>query len=237
MRDLRKLSEELRIEGRKIQWLECFLVAVLSSLIAYAIHRIFYRSWDDLLAVAIPISASLSALLIAVTATRLIRFNLVQKGQDDHEDRLREVQNAIILLDEIRGRFEYIKECHMNKPKPLVGLLKSIEEIEKLYQTFLSKEATIILPAAGAGEIYKLSSSIFGIAAGLDWLAAHKKNEPESTVFFGDLEHSPEMVKSIDELDSQMEKVTRSLTEAYEELKDALDFSTHAGTLSARQKH
>lgn len=222
MYEFRKLLRELGTEDRKVKWLEAFLSGALLCLIAYGIHSVYYRNWDDLVGISIPVAASLSALLIAATATRLIKFNQVQKGREDNEEVRREIQNAIIVLDEIRGRLQYIKECHVDKTKPLVGIQKAIREIENLYQRFLSKEGTGLLPPNSSAEIYRLSGSIFGLSVGIARIVAYHQNEPETTIFFGDLEEASEAVKSIEEMDLTLNKATRDLDEHYRDISEIM---------------
>lgn len=211
---------ELETEDRKIKWLERFLIAALACLIAYVTYSVYCRNWNDLIGASIPVAASLSALLIAATATRLIKFNQVQRSLENCEDRRCEIQNAMIVVDEIRGRLNYIKECHVDMTKPLVGIQKAIEEIENLYMRFLSKEATGLLPADSAAEIYRLSGSIFGLSVGVARIVAYHKNEPETTIFLGDLEQAPEAVKSIDEMDLMLNEATESLDKHYRVLAE-----------------
>lgn len=172
---------------RDLRVIQAIVLTLLAVLLGYAACLIYKQDWQAFLALLPPTTAACAAVLVAKTATRLLTYNMLIRGDDQSQDVVRCIHHSMALVNDLRSRVGYMKLALVEGNRPLGALTQNADTIEKRYEALYDRELYRFLPgdvsdAIGAmsGSMFSLSALVAGIASAFD-NKAHQMLPPEKS--------------------------------------------------------
>ena len=157
------LDHKLTLADRDLNAIQALVIFLLISLACYTVWLIYMRDWTRLVSLVANISTLCAALLVAKTATRLLTYNMLVRADDRAHDIVRVTHHCIAVINDLRGRVQFMKLGLVDGNRPLVGITQNAEAIQKRYEALYDRDLYRYLPGDVIDAIGSLSGSIFGL--------------------------------------------------------------------------
>lgn len=159
------LQAEFQRSERDLLAVQTSILVLLVILLAYGGTLIYERDWTALVPLLPPVTAACAAMLVAKTATRLLTYNILVRADDRTQDIVRVTHHSLAIINDLRGRVQYMKLALVEGKRPLVAITQNAEALQRRYETLYDRDLYRYLPGETINAITNLSGSIFGISA------------------------------------------------------------------------
>ncbi len=182
-----RFLQELKLAERDLRVIQAIVLVLLAILLGYAACLIYGGDWKALLALLPPTTAACAALLVAMTATRLLAYNMMIREDDRARNVVRCIHHSMALIKNLKNHVGYMKRTLAEGNRPLATLTQNADAIQNRYEALYDRELYQFLPGeisdaidAMSGHIFGLSVLVAGIASALD-NKAHQMIPPNTS--------------------------------------------------------
>lgn len=162
---LASLHADLQRSERDLRAVQALVLSLLALLLAYAGLLVFQSNWGSLVSILPPLTAACAAMLVAKTATRFLNYNMLVRADDRAQDVVRVTHHALAVVNDLRGRVQYMRAALLEGSRPLAAIRQNAEALQLRYESLYDRDLYRYLSGPTIDLITNLSGSLFGISA------------------------------------------------------------------------
>lgn len=162
---LTSLHADLQRSERDLRAVQALVLSLLALLLAYAGLLVFQSNWGSLVSILPPLTAACAAMLVAKTATRFLNYNMLVRADDRAQDVVRVTHHALAVVNDLRGRVQYMRAALLEDSRPLAAIRQNAEALQLRYESLYDRDLYRYLSGPTIDLITNLSGSLFGISA------------------------------------------------------------------------